>query len=398
MFGTSAAAVGTVDHDLHRHRRSGLNPFFSKKQISQLEPRVSYHVDKLVGRLRGLDKSGKAVNLVDAFTALTADLISDLAYGQTYNFLSHEDFNPKWHKFMMELSRNTHLMKQVPVLYSLLELLPRALVSFIHPITRQLFALQDSIATQIRIAQSHEGNEKQTPSSANWCMLDSLLSSSHLAPQDKAPYRLGEEALTLLGAGTVTTAWTLSVTCYHLLANPQILGTVQEELRTLPSGPTWTDYESLPYLSAIINEGLRLSHGTSHRLARISPHISLQYGLKNIPAGTPVSMTQLHMHLDSSIFPSPESFIPERWLLERSSEEEVRERRRCLVPFSKGSRMCVGMNLAYAELFVTIARLFRPGGVSLELLDTTEVDVRVERDWFNPVPWQGSKGVRVLVN
>jgi cytochrome P450 len=397
MFGTSAAAVGTVDHDLHRHRRSALNPFFSKKQISQLEPRMMHHVDHLIERLKQFRQTRKQVNLVDAFTALTADLISDLAYGQTYNFLQQEYFNPEWHKFMMELSRNTHLMKQLPVLYNLLEVLPRALVSFIHPITRQLFALQDSIATQIRIAQNHEGNEKQTPSSAKWCMLDSLLSSSHLTPPDKTPYRLGEEALTLLGAGTVTTAWTLSVTCYHILANPRILATLQEELHSLPDQATWNDYESLPYLSAIISEGLRLSHGTSHRLARTSPTTTLQYGSHAIPAGVPVSMTQMHMHLDPAVFPSPHDFEPGRWLVGDSSEEEVRERRRCLVPFSKGSRMCVGMNLAYAELYLTIGRLFGPGGVDMELSETGERDVRVERDWFNPVPWGGSKGVRVMV-
>jgi hypothetical protein len=35
--------------------------------------------------------------------------------------------------------------------------------------------------------------------------------------------------------------------------------------------------------------------------------------------------------------------------------------------------------------------------LELELYETTERDVGVEMDWFNPVPWDGSKGVRVLV-
>ena len=403
MFGPSAAAVGTADHDVHRHRRAALNPFFSKKQIAQQEPRIQHHVDKLMGRLAGFRGTGKLVNLVDAFTALTADIIGDMAFGQSCNFLDKDDFNPEWHKFMMELSRNTHLMKQVPALYSLLTILPRALVSLIHPITRQLFALQDSIANSIRTAQDRYA-EKQHPTHENdgkWCMLDALLSSPHLAPQDKHEHRLAEESLTLLGAGTVTTAWTLSVICYHVLANPRIRDTLQEELNALPVSPTWNDYENAPYLSAAVSEGLRLSHGTSHRLARISPHTALRLGSRVIPPGTPASMTQMHLHLDASIFSCPDEFVPERWLSSLCGEEEVRERRKFLVPFSKGSRMCVGMNLAYAELFLTIGALFGPHGVmvdgGLTLHGTGARDVAVERDWFNPVPFEGSKGVRILV-
>lgn len=53
------------------------------------------------------------------------------------------------------------------------------------------------------------------------------------------------------------------------------------------------------------------------------------------------------------------------------------------------------ISLAYAELYLTIAHVFRR--YEFELYDTTVDDVRLVRDRFFGAPKDGSKGVRVLV-
>jgi len=55
---------------------------------------------------------------------------------------------------------------------------------------------------------------------------------------------------------------------------------------------------------------------------------------------TPVSESNYFVHMDSAIFPQPESYDPERWI--RAAEEGFRLDR-YFVAFSKGSRMCVGI-------------------------------------------------------
>jgi cytochrome P450 len=55
---------------------------------------------------------------------------------------------------------------------------------------------------------------------------------------------------------------------------------------------------------------------------------------------TPVSESNYFVHMDSNVFPDPESFDPDRWL--RAAEQGFRLDR-YLVSFSKGSRMCVGI-------------------------------------------------------
>ena len=45
-------------------------------------------------------------------------------------------------------------------------------------------------------------------------------------------------------------------------------------------------------------------------------------------------------HHDPNIFPEPQIFRPERWLV---SDEEFNKLERYMMPFSRGSRMCVAM-------------------------------------------------------
>ncbi|KAF2100410.1 putative cytochrome P450 [Rhizodiscina lignyota] len=404
MFGTSQAAVGTTNHELHRLRRSALNPFFSKRSVVRLEPIIHANVVKLRSKLSEWSGTRKPVNLSDAFTCLSADVIGNYAFGQSYNFINSPNFEPGWRKFMMDLSAGTMLMKQFGWAYRMLNVLPEAIISLLHPLTRQLINLRQSIAKQIRAVQDDLSGE--TKSEREHPTIFHQLLTSDLPPVELSLPRLTDEALTIIGAGTVTTAHTLTTITYHILSDPSKLNNLRTELATLTSdSPNWTELEHLPYLSACISEGLRLSYGVSHRLQRVSPDSELYYHdptagkVLTIPRGTPVSMTSMNIHNNPNLFPCPEEFLPERWLSTLDSHPS--EARRWLVPFSRGSRSCVGMNLAYAELFLTIGSLFAPaeaGGVNMELFETDDSDVKVVHDFFNPSARLDSKGVRVLVS
>jgi cytochrome P450 len=101
MFGTTNAAVGTTDHDLHRMRRSALNPFFSKQAVMKLEPVIQGNIDRLRDRLADTAGTGIPVNISDAFTCLSADIIGAYAFGEGYGLLDCEDFCPRWRLLMM---------------------------------------------------------------------------------------------------------------------------------------------------------------------------------------------------------------------------------------------------------------------------------------------------------
>ena len=114
-----------------------------------------------------------------------------------------------------------------------------------------------------------------------------------------------------------------------------------------------------------------------------------------IPRGYAIGMSCVITHHDESIFPDSHSFIPERWLGEPKGPNGSRPLSQYLVSFSRGSRACVGKDLALMELYVALATLFRRH--DLELFETTRDDVDFAVDMVKPMPRHGSKGVRVVV-
>jgi cytochrome P450 len=197
-----------------------------------------------------------------------------------------------------------------------------------------------------------------------------------------------------MGAGSLTTALFLKVTNFHLLKQSDVLAKLRAELETAFPDPTvippLIELEKLPYLQAVVKEGQRLSYGVAHRLQRIAPTEALAYKDWAIPPGTPVSMTAVYIHQDPSIFPDPFSFKPERWLASDAAKLD-----KYLVNFGRGTRQCLGINLANLEMFTTLATMVRR--FEMELYQTAESDVELRHDFFNPLPRLDSKGVRVLV-
>lgn len=76
-----------------------------------------------------------------------------------------------------------------------------------------------------------------------------------------------------------------------------------------------------------------------------------------MPGGTLISSSPHLMNYNEKVFQSPKTYIPERWLTEDSAALKVLED--CWAPFSKGSRGCIGKNLALAEIYMTIGTIVR---------------------------------------
>ena len=235
---------------------------------------------------------------------------------------------------------------------------------------------------------------KATSNKSHPTIFHELIYTSDLPPEEKTLQHLVDEGQSVVAAGQVTTTHYLNTTAYHILANPDILNKLKAELgEAMPDGklPSLQKLERLPYLTAVVFEGFRISYGVTHRLQRVSPNEPLIYHEYVIPAGTPVSMTSIFMHENTKYFPDPKAFKPERWLNPGSRDRLEKY----LVNFSKGTRGCLGRHLAEAEIYFTLAAVFRR--FNLELYKTTRDDIDVAHDFFNPQPRRGSKGLRVTV-
>lgn len=221
------------------------------------------------------------------------------------------------------------------------------------------------------------------------------LLQSDLPEEEKSLKRFTEEGQTVIAAGQTTTAHFLNTTTFLILSSPHVLQKLKTELfKAIPDPaklPSVQSLEQLPYLSAVITEGFRRSYGTVTRLQRISPDAPLEYNGYVIPAGTPMGMTAIFIHDDPKHFPEPEKFKPERWL-----DPEARNRlEKYIVNFGRGTRSCLGINLAHAEIHLTLAALFRR--FDMQTYETTWADIEVAHDNFIPAPRKGSPGLRVKI-
>ena len=84
--------------------------------------------------------------------------------------------------------------------------------------------------------------------------------------------------------------------------------------------------------------------GVISRQSRCAPDRDTRYKDIIIPRGTPVSMSTPDIHDNPEIFADPKTFMPERWLASDDQTAEPGNRLdKWLVPFSRGSRQCLGM-------------------------------------------------------
>lgn len=151
--------------------------------------------------------------------------------------------------------------------------------------------------------------------------------------------------------------------------------------------------EKLPYLSAVVQESLRLCNPITHRLSRKFPDKALKYQDYVIPPGSTVGMTSMLVHENERIYPEPYKFRPERWLKEG---RQSRHLERYLVPFNRGVRVCLGLNLARAELFVILAVLFRQFKFDVSRVSRAR-DIDLTRDFLIGATAADSPGILVGV-
>ena len=222
--------------------------------------------------------------------------------------------------------------------------------------------MQRSLRTLKEALEKNDQGERKT-------IFYGLRYNTSLPPEEKSLHRLMHEGLLLVTAGAFnprlvgkvkrvltsisgseSTAKSVVITRYHLLANPHIMQKLSEELKTLFPTASWAEHEQSPYLNGVITEGNRLSFWLTGRNCTVALTETLRYRNYTVPPDTPVSTMSLFVNASTVYYPEPWTFDPERRI-----GEEAKDRRKYLTSFGKGSRRCIGVNLAYLELYLAIA-------------------------------------------
>ncbi|OQV09485.1 hypothetical protein CLAIMM_13603 [Cladophialophora immunda] len=201
------------------------------------------------------------------------------------------------------------------------------------------------------------------------------------------------ECTTMLDAGNDTTQTSLTNCMYQLARRPDKQTKLRRALlQALPPSKrpvaSYEDLQGIEYLRACLDESFRVRTPLGFGLPRKVVEQGVVISGHDICPGTTVSAPLYSLHLNEALFRNAREFIPERWLPNESdpsfhtSEEERQNLKDYVLPFSLGSRACIGRNLAYMELSIVIAALVM--SFEWQLARPDEEMVTIERFNSNP--------------
>ncbi|KAL3424538.1 cytochrome P450 [Phlyctema vagabunda] len=182
--------------------------------------------------------------------------------------------------------------------------------------------------------ESAKEREKEAPSPY------SLLSKLHTSKFFQNDTEIAAECMDHMAAGIDTTGDALCFLIYQLClpSSLAIQRMLQEAILSSSND------SELPYLDAVIKEGLRLFPPIPMSQPRYVPEKGRIIDGYYLPGRTIVSAQAWTVHrLESSgIFEKPSEFRPERWLFNASEGEKEKEMNRMFFSFGLGGRGCTG--------------------------------------------------------
>lgn len=140
-------------------------------------------------------------------------------------------------------------------------------------------------------------------------------------------------------------------------------------------GSKGVDVQALPYLSAVVKEGLRISMANPTRLPHVVPPGGWTFKGTYFPPGSIVGCSAYELHFNPKNFADPHSFKPERWL---DADEDAAK---SWFAFGAGSRACIARNLATIELYFATERVVLSSVLSgASVIQKGDIDLF---EWFN---------------
>lgn len=186
-------------------------------------------------------------------------------------------------------------------------------------------------------------------------VLSMLLEARDEDGQPLSDVEIRDHAMTLIVAGHETTFTALCWTLDQLSRSTEAYDRLRAEVATVLGGRTAgaADLARLPYLDAVIHEGLRL-RPPAWAINR-EPHEPFTLDGYTFPAGTSLIVSPWVLHREPDIWGDPLVFRPERWL--DGSTRDLPHGAYC--PFGMGPRICIGMPLAEMEMRLVLATMLQ---------------------------------------
>ncbi|KAL4796818.1 cytochrome P450 [Aspergillus venezuelensis] len=356
MRGQPVSLLSAIDPGKHAQIKRVLSPAFTTRALRGHGLFIQRHVNLLVqllmelvmddtrseragqqnenkensGREKGRKRNAK-VNMTPWFT--TFDIFGDLGFGKSFDCLEHSRYH-SWVLFLFEGVKAAAFIistRYHPLLDSLL-------IKCVPPSLR-------------RVQQNHfQQIIDKVNRRLNW----------ELSRPDVMSFVLDEEGNSKLPDGELQATFSVLITAGSETSATALTGSLNFLVQTPDYAITLDALRDLPYLNAVLHEGLRLCPPIPRNLPRLVPEGGRMVCGVWLPDGIPVSIQAYSLNRSPKYFHNATTFIPERWLKSVTTDPNSpfnKDTRHAVQPFSIGPRSCIGQDLAWAELRLILAKL-----------------------------------------
>lgn len=341
---------------------------FTEHAIAEHASVLEDHVRLMISQFRERVAAGEGktvVDIVDWLNFLTFDISGALSFGSSFDSVKNGKAHP-WVDISCSFGKGLALV---------------AAVNFFRPLDSILaYTIPKSVRQKMEYHRQlvHEKLQQRLAmpeKSESQDYVGSVLKYNEVKGETRVPMDELESNLNvLIFAGSETTGTALASILTALLAHPAELQKVTSEVRAAFHNEDEITVASVPkldYLTAVIQEGIRLGPPAAIALPRVVPkggsticgrHVP--QGVRSSPMVTPstlanppqtfVSVNQYPAYRSALNFTSPTAFLPSRFTPRTPFPSDDLS---AFHPFLLGRHMCLGQKLAWAEMRLALAHL-----------------------------------------
>ncbi|KAK5689615.1 hypothetical protein LTR97_012788 [Elasticomyces elasticus] len=336
--------MGFHEEDHARYRRAFMGAF-SDKAVKDQSPIVEQYVDLMMQKFR--EKSGTGDGVVDIVSWLnfvTFDISGDLSFGESFDSTEQGQPHP-WVEIACRFGKGIALVASINHFAPLQKLLKYALPAKV----REKMMYHQDLSTQ-KVRQRLQMQEKRPD------FIGSVLKYNQEKDEKVTSKELELNMSVFIFAGSETTSTAIAGVLFGLLKSPQAMQRVTAEIRAAFNSDeeiTVANTTKLEFLTACINEGMRLGPPSVIGVPRVTPRRGEDICGKWVPGGTSVAINQYPAFRSALNFESPGEFRPERFL----GQQDTKDNLAVFQPFLVGRHQCIGQKFAWAEMRLILARL-----------------------------------------
>ncbi|KAF5558637.1 pisatin demethylase (cytochrome P450) [Fusarium mexicanum] len=348
--------VSERDEAKHKFMRAKMAPGYSYKENegfgfeAGIDRQLLNFISLIDQKYLSTTSESRPLDLAEKTQFFALDVIGDVSFGEPFGYLTKDEDLFQYNEInasslpVMNMASVYPWLGKVVHRWPLSLLLPREqdqvgfgrLMGFARHFVRKRLA--EGITTRKDMMQMHISNGMNEE-------------------------ELIQQAFISIIAGSNTTAHALRMIILSLITNPKAYRSLVAEIRKVASSVSipisWAQTQTLPYLQAVIREGLRMWPPVAGLgFKQVPPEGDTINGFF-VPGGTQVGQGFYAVGRSRLVWgDDADVFRPERWLL--ADEDRLRDMIAALdTHFGHGKYSCLGKSIALMEVHKAVFELFK---------------------------------------